>query len=78
MKPSPLARMIVAGFIAIFAFAAAYLLLDAFGIWSRLPTRLTHGAEVLTGLILVLALLAHLVLATGKLPVESTGAERAP
>jgi hypothetical protein len=78
MKPSLLARLIVAGFIAIFVFAAAYLLLDAFGIWPRLPARLTHAAEVLTGLILLLALLGHLVLATGDLPVERADAERAP
>ena len=78
MRPSLLARLIVAGFIAIFIFAAAYLLLDAFDVWPRLPARLTHAAEVLTGLILVLALLGHLVLATGELPVERTDAERAP
>jgi hypothetical protein len=76
MKASPLARLIVAGFIAIFVFAGAYLLLDAFGIWPRLPAPLTHGAEVLTGLILVLALLGHLALATGALPVGRTDSER--
>lgn len=76
MRTSLLARLIVAGFIAIFVFAAAYLLLDAFNIWPRIPAPLTHGAEVLTGLILVLALLGHLALATGPLPAELTDAER--
>jgi hypothetical protein len=78
MRPAPLARMIVAGFVAIFLFAAAYLLLDAFGVLPRLPARLTHGAEVLTGVILLLALLSHLVLATGRLPAGRTDAEREP
>ena len=78
MKASPLARLIVAGFIAIFVFAGGYLLLDAFGIWPRIPAGLTHLAEVLTGLILLLALLCHLALATGGLPVGRTDAERGP
>ena len=78
MRPSLLARLIVAGFIAIFIFAATYLLLDAFGIWPRLPARLTHGAEVLTGLILLLALVGHLVLATGGLPIDRANADRSP
>ena len=76
MKPSLLARLIVSGFIVIFVFAAAYLLLDAFGVWPRLPAGLTRGAEVLTGSILAFALLGHLALATGSLPVGRSDAER--
>lgn len=78
MRPSPLARLIVSGFVAIFLFAAAYLLLDAFGIWTRLPAGLTHGAEVLTGLILLFALLGHLALATGGLPAGGKDAADRP
>ena len=68
MKVSLLARLILWSFVAVFAFAAAYLLLDAFGIWQGIPTSLTHGLEVLAGLILLLALAGHLALATGALP----------
>ena len=75
MRASPLARLLVSGFVAIFLFAAAYLLLDAFGIWPRLPAPLTHGVEVLTGLILLGALLSHLALATGGLPAGRAEAE---
>ena len=68
MRVSPLARLILFAFICIFISAAGYLLLDALGVWSRLPTGLTRGIETVTGLILVFALLGHLVLATGALP----------
>ncbi len=73
MKASPLARLILYGFICIFISAVAYLLLDALGIWSKLPGSVTYGVEVVTGLVLLFALLAHLVLATGSLPSNSAG-----
>jgi hypothetical protein len=76
MKAPILARLILGGFISIFALAATYLLLDTFGIWPRLPAGLTHGVAILTGSILLLALLGHLVLATGALPAEDTDADR--
>ena len=78
MRPHPLARLLVAGFVAIFLFAAAYLLFDAFGILPRLPVMLTHRVEILTGLVLLLALLCHLALATGRLPVGRTDVEPRP
>jgi hypothetical protein len=67
MKVAPLARLILFGFVGIFIVAASYLLLDTLGVWSRLPAGLTHGVEVVTGLILLFALLGHLALATGAL-----------
>ena len=76
MKASLLARLILWGFLAIFAFAGAYLLLDSLGVWPRIPASVSQGMEVLTGLILVGALAGHLALATGKLPVDSTDRER--
>lgn len=78
MKVAPLARLILFGFVGIFIVAAGYLLLDAFGVWSRLPTGLTHGVEVATGLILLFALLGHLALATGTLPRADSEGEVKP
>jgi hypothetical protein len=76
MKASLLARLVLGGFLAIFAFAGAYLLLDSLGVWPRIPAAVSKGMEVLTGLILVGTLAGHLALATGKLPVDSTDRER--
>ena len=76
MKASLLARLVLGGFLAIFAFAGAYLLLDSLGVWPRIPASISKGMEVLTGLILVATLAGHLALATGKLPVDSTDRER--
>jgi hypothetical protein len=76
MKASLLARVVLGGFLAIFAFAGAYLLLDSLGVWPRIPASVSKGMEVLTGLILVGTLAGHLALATGKLPVDSTDRER--
>jgi len=75
-KPALLARLILAGFIAIFAFATAYLLLEEFGIWPRLPARLTHGLEILAGLVLLLTLVSHLILALGPIPTGDSTTER--
>ena len=76
MNVSALARLILRGFIAVFAVATAYLLLDAIGIWPRLPETLTRGVELLTGLVLLATLLGHLALATGALPPDSIGRSR--
>ena len=76
MKASLLARLVLGCFLAIFAFAGAYLLLDSLGVWPRIPASISKGMEVLTGLILVGTLAGHLALATGKLPVDSTDRER--
>jgi hypothetical protein len=68
MKVSPLARLLLIAFVCIFISAGGYLLLDALGIWPRLPTALVQAIETVTGLILLFALLGHLALATGALP----------
>lgn len=68
MKIAPLAKFILLAFICVFISAAGYLLLDAVGVWPRLPDVLARAIGVVTGLILLLALVAHLVLATGALP----------
>ena len=76
MKVPLLARLILWAFLAIFASAAGYVLLDSLGLWQRIPAAASRGVEVLTGLILLAALAGHLVLATGKLPVDTTDRER--
>jgi hypothetical protein len=73
MKTPLLARAILWGFLFLFAFAATYLLLDSLGVWQKLPSGLTHGVEVLSGLILFGTLVGHLVLASGRLPSETVG-----
>lgn len=76
MKVPLLARLLLCAFLAIFALAAAYVLLDSLGLWQRIPASASRGVEVLTGLILLAALAGHLVLATGKLPADTTDRNR--
>lgn len=68
MSQAPLiGRLIFAGFLWVFFMAVSYVLLDGLGVWQTLPTALTHGADVATGLVLLLALIGHLFLATGPI-----------
>ncbi len=76
MKALLPARFIFGGFLAIFGFAALYVLLDSLGLWASIPAPVSRAMEVLTGLILLGALVGHLVLATGKLPPEATNRMR--
>jgi hypothetical protein len=78
VKVAPLARLILFGFVGILIVALGYLLLDTLGVWSWLPAGLTHGVEVMTGLILLFVLLGHLALATGALPRAGFEGERKP
>ena len=71
MKTPLLARLLLLGFLFLFAFAAAYLLLDSTGAWARISAPLAHGVEVCSGLVLLGALLAHLALASGRLPADT-------
>jgi hypothetical protein len=71
MKRVPwLGRALLLGFIWIFLFAFAYLLLDSLGIWQALPPALTRAIDLMTGVILAAELLGHLVLASGQFPDE--------
>jgi hypothetical protein len=72
MKVAILARGILASFVCVFILAAAYLLFDVLGIWARLPEWLARATGIVTGLILLFALVGHLVLATGGLPREDS------
>src|SRR5450759_1462919 len=47
-----LGRALLLGFVWIFVFAIAYVLLDAFGLWQRLPATLAQAIDVLTGAVL--------------------------
>lgn len=76
MKVSALARLLLGGFVAIFALAAVYILLDSLGVWNRIPFSLTRAIEWLTGLILLGTLAGHLLLATGRLPEDATKIDR--
>jgi hypothetical protein len=75
--PPLLARLTLGGFLAVFAFAASYVLLDAFGVWPRLPAALVRGLELATGAILLATLAAHLVLASGAIRAEGSDSDRA-
>lgn len=70
-----LGRVILWLFVWVFFLAAAYVLLDSLGLWSRLPDTLTRGLDIGTGLVLALALVLHLVLVTGKLPGSTRGGQ---
>jgi hypothetical protein len=60
-----LGRALLLGFVWIFVFAIAYVLLDAFGLWQELPGNLTQAVDVLTGVILLFELFGHLGLSAG-------------
>jgi hypothetical protein len=78
MKVATLARLLLLAFILVFISATGYLLLDAVGVWVRLPTVLTRGVEVMTGLVLLFALVGHLALATGAIPRIDAGGRPSP
>ncbi|MGH9441030.1 MAG: hypothetical protein ACRD16_02025 [Thermoanaerobaculia bacterium] len=67
-KVNWLGRGMLLGFVWIFLFAAAYLLLDSLGLWQSLPPSLARGVDLLTGAVLAFELLGHLALTTGRLP----------
>jgi hypothetical protein len=73
MKTPPLARLLLFGFLFLFAFAATYLLLDSTGAWTKIPATLARGLEIFSGLVLFGALIAHLALASGRLPADTVG-----
>jgi hypothetical protein len=70
-----LGRVILGLFVWVFFLAAAYVLLDSLDLWSRLPDTLVRGVDIGTGLVLAVALVVHLVLATGKLPGSTRGGQ---
>jgi len=68
-----LGRALLAGFLWVFLAAAAYLLLDTFGLWQRLPAGTMRAINVATGLVLLGELLGHLALVSGRLPERPAG-----
>jgi hypothetical protein len=69
MKTAPiLGRLLFAAMCWVGFMAVSYVVLDGLGVWQALPQGLTHAANVLTGLVLVFALVGHLLLATGRIP----------
>lgn len=63
-----LARLALAAFMWVGLYGTTYILFDTFGIWARLPASFTRVLDLLTGAILLTALIAHLLLSTGRLP----------
>lgn len=69
MKDAPLIpRLMLFGFLWIFLFAAAYVLLDSLGLWTGLPSGIRTGIDLATGAILVLTMFGHLLAASGAVP----------
>jgi len=66
-----LARALLLGFVWVFTFGFAYLLLDSLGVWQTLPPVLTRTIDLMTGAVLAAELAGHLVLTTGRLPNAS-------
>jgi len=72
MRTPLLARLVLLAFIWVGLYGGTYILFDALGMWVRLPESFKHVLDLLTGAILLTALIAHLLLSTGRLP-ESEG-----
>jgi hypothetical protein len=67
-----LARLALAAVMWVGLYGATYILFDTLGIWAHLPESFTRVLDLLTGSALLTALIAHLLLSTGRLP-ESRG-----
>jgi hypothetical protein len=72
MRTPLLARLALLAFIWVGLYGGTYILFDTLGIWARLPESFTRVLDLLTGALLLTALIAHLLLSTGRLP-ESQG-----
>ncbi len=66
-----LGRALLLGFVWVFLFGFAYLLLDSLGVWQTLPLEVTRTVDLITGAVLAAELVGHLVLTTGRLPNAS-------
>ena len=64
--PAVLVRLMLAGFMAVFAVGVLHVSLTSFGVWQKLPGAVAQGIDVATGLILLLELAGHLALLTWK------------
>jgi hypothetical protein len=61
-----LVRLMLAGFMAVFAVGALHITLASLGVWQKLPGALTNSIDMATGLILLLELAGHLAILTWK------------
>ena len=68
MRTPFLARLAVLAFIWVGLYGGTYILFDALGMWARLPESFKHVLDLLTGAVLLTALIAHLPLSSGRLP----------
>ena len=65
-KPNGFARLLLMGFMAVFAIGAFHIFLASLGLWQKLPGGLVQGLDMLTGLILLFELVGHLAILTWK------------
>jgi hypothetical protein len=68
MRIPLLARLTLFALIWVGLYGGTYILFDSLGLWARLPESFTHALDLLTAAILLLALAAHLLVSTGRLP----------
>jgi hypothetical protein len=68
MRTPLLARLTLSAFIWVGLYGGTYIVFDSLGLWSHLPETFTHALDLLTVSILLLALAAHLLISTGRLP----------
>jgi len=68
MRTPLLARLTLCAFVWVGLYGGSYILFDSLGLWARLPESFTHALDILTAAILLIALAAHLLVSTGRLP----------
>jgi hypothetical protein len=68
MRTPLLARLTLFGFVWVGLYGGSYILFDTLGLWARLPESFTHALDMMTAAILLIALSAHLLVWTGRLP----------
>ena len=65
-RPNGYVRVLLMGFMAVFAVGILHVTLASLGLWQKLPAGLVRGIDVGTGLILLLELVGHLAILTWK------------
>lgn len=65
------ARVLLLGFMAVFAVGVFHVALASLGLWQQLPAGLVRGIDVATGLILLFELIGHLAILTWKVRITS-------
>ncbi|MGH7741500.1 MAG: hypothetical protein ACRENS_05695 [Candidatus Eiseniibacteriota bacterium] len=69
--PSGFARLLLAGFMLVFAVGVLHITLESLGLWQKLPSGLVTAIDVGTGLVLLFELVGHLGILTWKAKLSS-------